>query len=351
VACLAPQARSRSRVFKAGVIAGLPAALCILADAAGRWATVSATGVAAQGLGVLAGGALSAAAALLLLPPLERIFKVSSNMTLLELSNLGHPLLQRLAMEAPGTYHHSLMVAHLSEAAAEEIGANTVLVRAGAYFHDIGKLVKPSFFAENIQMQSNPHDDLPPSMSALVIASHVKEGVSIALVHKLPWPVIDIIREHHGTSLIAYFHHKAQTEIERELRVTGGAAAHARVEESGFRYPGPRPGTRESAVIILADAVEAASRCVEKPTPHRIEGLVDDIVTAKILDGQLDNAQLTFAELKAVKDSFVFSLANMLHGRIAYPKNENRNQQSTAAAPGGSSTTRVPGRVSDAASI
>lgn len=320
--------RRRSRVFRTGVIIGLSQVSCVFGLTAINWQSPDLALVFWQAGACLAGGLFSAFVVVLILPLFELTFGIASDITLLELSDLRHPLLQKLAVEAPGTYHHSLVVANLAQAAAELIGANSLLARVSAYFHDIGKLTKPDFFAENIHMR-NPHDDLAPSMSTLVITSHVKEGLSLALLHKLPPAVMDTIREHHGTSVIAPFYHKARKEVDR-----GGDAANGRKspDESDFRYGGPIPSSRESGIVCLADAVEAASRSMEKVTPTHIESLVNDIVNRRLLDGQLDACELTLREVRTIKRSFAFTLSSMMHGRIPYPKDdEDRNQQPAGA--------------------
>jgi len=287
----------------------------------------------------LASGVLSAAVVLILIPVFEAAFRMTTDIALLELSDLSHPLLKRLAVEAPGTYHHSLMVANLAEAAAREIGANPLLVRVAAYYHDIGKLTKPEFFAENLQMRPNPHDDLSPSMSALVIASHIKEGVSLARRHRLPPAIVDAIQQHHGTSMISFFYQRAKQQ--EQNRDTGTRSRP--VEEKDFRYPGPLPRSREMALIALADAVEAASRTLEKPTAARIENLVDEIFKRKLLDGQLDESQLTLRELAAIRRVFIFTLTNMLHERIQYPEDETHREKPAEPAstrPGQTAETR-----------
>lgn len=263
-------------------------------------------------------GMFSALFAIVTIPLFELLFKITTDIKLLELSDMSHPLLQRLAIEAPGTYHHSLMMANLAAQAAERIGANALLTRVAAYFHDIGKMVKPEFFTENIQYRENPHDDLSPSMSTLVIMSHVKEGEELARRYRLPEQVIAGIREHHGTSLVSYFYHRAKTQSED---------SDTKVHEADYRYPGPRPVTKEMAILALADSVEAASRSLEKVTPNRITALVDEIVDKKVKDRQLANSELTLAQLTEIKKSFVFTLTNMLHGRVAYPKDEDNNSK------------------------
>jgi len=266
-------------------------------------------------------GLASALLAMLLIPLFEHLFKITTDISLLELSDLSHPLLQSLAINAPGTYHHSLMMASLAQNAAEAIGANGLMLRVCAYFHDIGKLVKPGFFSENIQFAENPHDDLAPSMSTLVIVSHIKEGVLLAKKYKLPQVIIDGIEQHQGTGLVSVFYHRAKTQ----QKETG--AGQPAINDEDFRYAGPRPQTREMAILMLADGCEAASRSLDKPTPVRITNLISDIFDSRLRDGQLDECTLTLAELNQIKQSFVFSLTNMLHGRIAYPKDENRSDK------------------------
>ncbi|NCC52294.1 MAG: HDIG domain-containing protein [Spartobacteria bacterium] len=332
----------RSRVFRAGLWVGLAEILCALTLAVMEQQTFP--GPLLQAVTGLFNGLLCAFLTLLFIPLFELLFKITTDITLLELSDLSNPLLQRLAMEAPGTYHHSLMVASLAQAAAQEIGANGLLVRVGAYFHDIGKLTKPEFFIENAQFRDNPHDDLSPSMSTLVVTSHVKEGVTLAMRHKLPQIVIDAIQQHHGSGLVSYFYHRARQQQEE------GENGNTAIQEQDFRYPGPRPHAREMAILALADSVEAASRSMDKPTASRIENLVNDIVDNKMHDHQLDECDLTLAQLAAIKRSFVFSLTNMLHGRIAYPQDETRNKQSAKKAPNGSGTTPKPPATPDGTS-
>jgi len=268
----------------------------------------------------------SAFMVMLLIPVFEYLFKITTNITLLELSDMGHPVLQRLAIEAPGTYNHSLMVANLAQASTTEVGGNALLARVCAYYHDIGKLTKPEFFSENTQYRDNPHDDLAPSMSTLVIISHVKEGVGLARRHRLPQAIINGIEQHHGTGLITYFYHRATKLYEEELE-SGAKVNGRKVNEEDFRYPGPKPQTKEMGILLLADATEATSRSMEKPTPNRIESMVHEIVDTRLKDGQLDECDLTFSELTTIKRSLVFTLTNMLHGRISYPKNEDNDKQ------------------------
>jgi putative nucleotidyltransferase with HDIG domain len=265
------------------------------------------------------------------LPMLEGIFQITTDMSWLEMSDRNHPLLLRLSREAPGTWHHSDGVADLAEAAANKIGANGAICRACAYFHDIGKLVKPNYFSENIVADENPHDGLAPTMSALIIIAHVKEGVDLALKYGLNQRIIDVIRQHHGTSLVAYFYQRALQQ-QRDAR-EGGKIMNIReedipeVREESFRYSGPKPQFKECGIISLADAVESASRSLEKPTPQKIEQLVNSIVGKRIAEGQLDECDLTLQELKVIAETFRFTLQNMLHTRIKYPKDEERAEQ------------------------
>jgi putative nucleotidyltransferase with HDIG domain len=230
-----------------------------------------------------------------------------------------------MQMEAPGTYHHSLMVANLSENAAAEIGASPLLCRVCSFFHDIGKLVKPEYFVENQRDGINPHDAQNPSMSALVIKAHVKEGVEMARKFKLPRVITDVIRQHHGTSLIQYFYYQAQ---QRKKKGDSEAPFQKKqdalyVEESTYRYDGPRPAFKESAIIFFADGIEAASRSLKNVTQPNIEELIDKMFQSRIDDGQLDACPLTFQELDKIRKSFIYTLLNMLHARIEYPKEES----------------------------
>jgi putative nucleotidyltransferase with HDIG domain len=283
----------------------------------------------AQIIAAIISGALSTILTLLFIPLLEKLFKITTDMTLLELSDMGHPLLQKMAMQAPGTYHHSLMVATLAQNAAEAIGANSLLIRVCAYYHDIGKMAKPEFFTENIQHKENPHDELSPHMSALVISSHVKEGLTLAKRHKLPQPILDAIEQHHGNGLISFFYHKAKTLAQEGA---GGSMTDV-INDSDFRYGGAPAVSPEMAILALADSAEAASRSIEKPTPQKISNMMDDIFAMKIRDGQLDYANLTMAQINVVKQSFTFSLSNMLHGRIPYPKDNDNNTAKPTGKP------------------
>ena len=240
---------------------------------------------------------------------LERPFRLTTHLTLLELSDPSHPLLRRLAMEAPGTYSHSIIVGNLSEAAAEAIGADGLFCRVSSLYHDVGKVIRPHFFVEN-QLSENRHNSINPSLSSLVVTSHVKDGVELAEEHRLPPPIIAIIKEHHGTCLIKYFYHRA---------VTSGAEESTPGLEYQFRYEGPRPQSKESGIIMLADSAEAASRTLEKPTPGRIRDLIERIVRDRLADGQLDECELTFKDLEKIIASMTRSLTSVLHARVEYP--------------------------------
>lgn len=266
-----------------------------------------------------------------LLPLFEDLFQLTTDISWLELSDLNHKLLRQMQLEAPGTFHHSLIVAALSEAAAEKIGANAPMCRVCSYFHDVGKLKKPGYFIENQHDGAeNPHETLTPTMSALIITAHVKDGVDLAVKHKLNPRIIDVIQEHHGDSLVAYFYHKAREQKKLELEKVDRRIENPEdlptIDEKNFRYPGPRPRTRECGIIALADSIESASRTLRKPTPARIRTLVEDIVSQKIQDGQLDACPLTLRELATIKDSFSTTLRSMLHSRIDYPKDEDRSR-------------------------
>lgn len=286
--------------------------------------SIAETTVLCAGASVLS-TVLAFTATIILLPILEHFFGACSNIRLNEFADLGSPLLQKLSLEAPGTYHHSIVVATLAAAAAERIGANPLIARVGSYYHDIGKLTKPSFYTENIRSdQRNPHDTISPNMSAVIIAAHVKEGIGLSMHYNLPPPVRDIIREHHGTSIMSWFLHKAKEEAKQKAEATKKDPEP--VDESQFRYPGPRPTSREAGIVLLADCVEAASRSLERTTPSSIENLIDNIVRTKIDDEQLDCCLLTFVDVATVKRTFTVTLANILHPRIAYPKDDDTKE-------------------------
>ena len=266
-------------------------------------------------LGVL-NGIISSIIAIGFLPYLESVFGITSAIKLLELSNPNHPLLKRLMMEAPGTYHHSIIVGNMAEAAADAIGADGLLARVGSNFHDIGKIKRPYFFVENQVGMENPHNKVSPSLSTLIITAHVKDGLELAKQYNLPDEITNFIAEHHGTDLVKYFYHRAvETSNENE-----------HIEEEDYRYSGPRPQSKETAIVSLADAVEAAVRALPKPTPGKIEGLVRKIIKERLNSGQLDECELTFRDLDKIADAFVHVLAGIFHPRIEYPENITREE-------------------------
>jgi putative nucleotidyltransferase with HDIG domain len=246
------------------------------------------------------------------LPLIERCFSIVTDISLLELADGSHPLLQELVKRAPGTYTHSITVATLAEAAAETIGANPLLTRVGCYFHDVGKMLKPHYFIEN-QTGENRHDELEPALSTLIIIGHVKDGVALAIQYGLPRPIIDFIEQHHGTTLVEYFYREAM-----RLQETSG---NGTVElEPSFRYAGPKPQTRESGVLMLADAVESSSRALSDPTPGSLSKLVHDLLMKRLLDGQFEQSGLTLTELHRIEETLSKSLIAIFHARIKYPE-------------------------------
>jgi putative nucleotidyltransferase with HDIG domain len=255
------------------------------------------------------GGVVAAALASFLLPVLESLTGTVTDIRLLELSNPNLPLLKRLSIEAPGTFQHSVAMANLSEAAAEAIGANPLLARVCCYYHDIGKLAKPEYFVEN-QRGSNPHDHLTPWMSALVVSNHVKAGLELARQYKLPEPIREAITTHHGNKLIRYFYSRAKEQENPD---------RGEVSDTDFRYPGPKPHSKEMGIIHLADAVEAASRTVQDPAPGRLQGMIDQIVKHALEDGQLDECDLTLKDVEKIGAAFFWVLTNAFHHRIDYP--------------------------------
>lgn len=246
----------------------------------------------------------------------ERVFRVATDLVFLELSDFNHPLLRELSAKAPGTFHHSIVVGNLSEGAAKEIGANQILTRVGCYYHDIGKIVNPGYFVEN-QMETNKHEELNPSLSAKMIILHVKNGIKLAEKYKLPKEIINFIPMHHGTNLVSYFYEKARTE-EGEIDTT---------HDYIYRYPGPKPQTKETGIVMLADAVEASTRSIEEPTPAKLETQIDEIIRARFLDGELDECELTLSDLIKIKQSFLKTLVGIHHHRIKYPEAEDEETE------------------------
>lgn len=257
-----------------------------------------------------------------LLPLFETWFDIITPVKLLELSNPNQPLLRKLLTEAPGTYHHSIIVGNLAEAAAREVGGNALLARIGAYYHDIGKIKRPYFFIENQMGEENPHDKLSPHLSALIIMSHIRDGVELAREHGLPRQVVDIVRQHHGTTLISYFYRRAAEDGEGQA------------EEQDFRHEGPRPQSKEAAIVMLADSVEAAVRSLPEPTPQRVEALIKKIIRDRLEDGQLDNCDLTLRDLDRIGRAFLNVLSGIFHPRIEYPESVIRQMKENLAHAG-----------------
>ena len=319
--------RARSVLLSMG---GMVAAANVVTIAASRFAGLEPLGLdllAALG-GGLAGGIAVAAVVGLFLPLFEQLFHVVTDIRLLELSNHNLPLLRQLALEAPGTYQHSLMLGHLAEAAAEAVGADSLLARVSGYYHDIGKTKMPDYFIENQSKGLNRHDSLSPSMSALIIAAHVKEGVEMAQKAGMPEPIVTAIREHHGTKLIQYFYQKALAKAETD---------QSAVRETEYRHPGPKPSTRILGVLMIADAVEAASRTLIEPMPAKIRGMIQTIVDDCLRDGQFDNCDLTMRDLAMIVDSLERTVTTMHHHRIDYPGfefNEPRRKTEDSGASG-----------------
>ncbi|MDD5255466.1 MAG: HDIG domain-containing protein, partial [Candidatus Omnitrophica bacterium] len=242
------------------------------------------------------------------LPVFEYLFGTVTNISLLELADFNNPILQRMIMEAPGTYHHSLVVGNLSEAACRAVGAHALLARIGSYYHDIGKLEKPEYFSENQNLNENKHDVLSPTMSKLVIMNHVKDGVELAKRYKLNPRIIDFIQQHHGDSIVYYFYRRALETIEEQ-----------QVKEEGFRYEGPKPDSKETAIVLLADSVEATCRALKEPVPAKIENVVHKIINNKFIDGQLDQCELTLRDLEKIAAVFIRILSGIYHSRVTYP--------------------------------
>ena len=341
--------RHRSKLIYVGLAAGCVAfALSLVLSAIENQPLDSALlkGAAVTGLWAVAAGFIMTG----LLPFIEKIFGVLTDLSLLELGDVAHPLLQELVRRAPSTYNHSITVGSIAEAAAEGIGARGLLVRVGAYFHDIGKMLKPGYFVENQGSETSRHETLVPAMSTLVIIAHIKDGSDLARQHHLPQPIVDLIQQHHGTTLVEYFYDRAHGQ-------KGDDSNGNEVDESIFRYPGPKPQTKEAAVLMLADAVESASRTLVDPTPARIESLVRGIAERRLHGGQFDESGLTLRELRTIERSLVMSLTAIYHGRLKYPeprpgwrekrpreeRDHDRHRQSTNASAGGSGANS-PGR-------
>ena len=254
-------------------------------------------------------GIFSSVVAIGMLPYLESMFGVTTAITLLELSNPNHPLLRQMLLKAPGTYYHSMMVSNLAEAAAESVKADALLARVGAYYHDIGKLKRPYFFSENQLSGENPHTKLSPNLSSLIIGAHTKDGLELGRKHRLPEPILDIIAQHHGTGMISFFYQQALEN-----------SNHNDVSSDKFRYEGPKPVSKEAAIIMLADAVEAGVRSLSNPSSGRVEAMIKRMIKEKLDDGQLDQCDLTLREIDQIGEAFVYIMSGIYHSRIEYPE-------------------------------
>ncbi|MEK7741628.1 MAG: HDIG domain-containing metalloprotein [Nitrospirota bacterium] len=289
--------------FYVGVISGVTASILLLFT--GEFFSVKAFPAV---MFALSSGISVTAVVSVMLPLLEYTFKVTTDISLLELLDMEQPLMKNLMITAPGTYHHSVIVGNLVESAAEAVGVNPLLARVSSYYHDIGKIKMPEYFVENQSNSLSKHENLTPHMSGMIISSHVKEGVELANQHKLPQPIIDIIEQHHGTSLMTFFYQKAK-----------GQRDENEPSEEEYKYPGPKPQTRVAALVMMADAVEAASKVLNDPTPARVAALVDKIINHIFLEGQLDECELTLKDISEIKKHFSYILTGILHKRIDYP--------------------------------
>ncbi len=304
------QYKDRAALQKAGLTIAFVGSICIFSIDVLRQVPGGSSGVWSRVAFATVSGLLTSAFASMLLPALESLFKITTDIRLLELSNLNAPILRRLSVEAPGTYHHSLMVGTLGEAAAEAIGANPLLVRVGAYYHDLGKMVKPEYFVENQVFGINKHENLSPHMSCLIIASHVKDGLEMAKEIGLAEKIRDLIPQHHGTRIMSYFFQKAKES--QDLK-------DHEIEDASFRYPGPKPQSKEAAIMMMADSVEAASRTLTNPTPAQIQGMIDRLVDTIVADRQFEECDITMRDVSLVKESFLKVLTGFYHRRIDYP--------------------------------
>lgn len=317
--------RKRSSIWRAGLAVSLVCVFSSLVITLARGEFFSIAPLVAASSAFL-NGIIVVTMVSALLPLFEYIFKLTTNISLLELLDLNQPLMRELLVEAPGTYHHSIIVGNLAEAAAEAVGVNPLMARVSAYYHDIGKIKMPDYFIENQIASISKHDNLAPRMSSLILLSHVKEGVELAKKHNLPPMIVDIIQQHHGTSIQTFFYQKAK---EQQDNIT-------LLREEDFRYPGPKPQTRVAALVLMADAVEAASRVLTDTSPARVSLLVDRIINHCIIDGQFDNCELTLKDLREIKTHFVYLLTSMYHKRINYPgfdlNNENIDKKPAKAS-------------------
>ena len=323
--------RDRSTPLRAGLTVGLTNAMVILfVTIAYQKVLTTQTGMALV-LG-LAGGLLSGVVTTGLCPLAEMVFGYTTDVKLLELASMDQPLLRELMVQVPGTYHHSIVVGNMVEAAAKSIEANSLLARVASYYHDIGKINKPQYFVENQAGGENRHERLAPSMSSLILISHVKDGIELAKKYRLGQNIQDIIQQHHGTSLISYFYQKAVDLQEKQKNSKGGEVQQVSVED--YRYPGPRPQTKEAGLVLLADAVEAASRTLTDPTAARIQGLVQKIINKIFSDGQLDECELTLKDLHQIAKSFIQIIMGISHQRIEYPEPASKGSEGKVRADG-----------------
>lgn len=302
----------KARVLQAGLVVALMNVIVSLSIIFIKNGQLDTMELGYYSLMAMASGIISSVLAIGLLPFFESGFGILSTMKLIELSSPNHPLLRKILTETPGTYHHSVMVANLSEAACETIGANGLLARVGAYYHDIGKTKRPQYFIENQMNIRNPHDTLSPKVSKNIITSHTTDGAAILRKHKLPKEIVDIAEQHHGTSLLKFFYHKALEQTEEEIK------------EEDYRYEGPKPQTKEAAVICIADSVEAAVRSMPNPTPEKIEKLVRSIINDRVEDEQFIECDITLKELELIRQALCETLNGIFHSRIEYPELKNR---------------------------
>ncbi len=320
--------KKRSAIWRAGFSVSLVSVFTalILTLFEGKLFSMDTTAIA---LAAFANGIIVTILVSALLPLFEYLFKITTDISLLELLDLNQPLMRELLIEAPGTYHHSIIVGNLAEAAAEAVGVNPLLARVSAYYHDVGKIKMPDYFIENQIASVSKHEKLAPRMSSLILLSHVKEGVELAKKHGLPKVITDIVQQHHGTSVQTFFYQKAKEQYDNLTPLT----------EEDFRYPGPKPQSRVAALVLMADAVEAASRVLTDTSPARVSLLVDRIINHCFIDGQLDNCELTLKDIREIRMHFVYLLSSMYHKRINYPGFEIKDD-STYKKPAKTSTSK-----------
>lgn len=310
------QYKDRAAIIKAGFAIGILNCICFAGlYILGQDSVTFSLGIDLVTVAFIS-GILASTLASIMLPALEYFFKIVTDIRLLELSNLNDPILRRLSVEAPGTYHHSLMVATLAEDAAEAIGANPLLTRVSAYYHDIGKILKPEYFTENQSMDYNKHEEISPRISSLVLSSHVKDGLQLAKEIGLPQRIREMIPQHHGTRMMSYFFQKAKETADDR---------NGEVSDSDFRYSGPKPQSKEAAIMMMADSVEAASRSLSDPNPSQIMGMIDRLVNDIVRDGQFDECNITLKDVRLVKGSFFKILTGIFHRRIEYPGYDFKN--------------------------